>query len=255
MIESGVYPDLSEVDYFTATEWVSSSQLKRHLPEHFRPFSGSTSADFGSVFHERLSGGKTPVTVVDAATWQGAAAKKEREAILAAGGYGILAADVDTLDAMEKAVRAHSVAASLLIEGVGAWEVSVFAEIDGVPSKARFDRLLEDGTAVDVKTTKAGPGDYALTRAVLELGYDLQAAHYLEVGKAAGVPVERFLHVFVQNTAPFHVTVAELEPDFLERGRALRDLALSRFLHEGWVDPYPGASSTLSLSLPRWARL
>lgn len=254
-MKPGVHADLSHREYLDAEGWVSSSQLKSHLPEWFKPFSGSPAADIGSVLHGRFSGDETPVSVIDAATWQGKAAKEARETVTASGGYSILSGDLGAIDSMEKALRAHSGAATLLVDQPGTWEVSVFTEIDGVPSKARFDRLLDNGVAVDVKTTRSGPGAYQLTRAVLDLGYDVQRAHYEAVAAGAGVELEAFVFVFVQNVAPYAVTVVELDDAFMERGMALRDLALQRYLHPGMVDSYPGQSGPLTLNLPKWAEL
>lgn len=254
-MKPGIYTDLSHADYLATEGWVSSSQLKRHLPEFYRPFTGSPSADIGSVLHARFTGDDTPLTVVDAATWTGKAAKETRETVAAAGGYSILAGDLTAVDGMEKALRGHSEASRLLVDESGGWEISVFAEVDGVPSKCRFDRLLDDGTAIDVKTTKAGPGQYSLSRVVLDYGYELARAHYETVAAAAGIELVGFKFVFVQNVEPFHVTVVELDEAFLERGHALRDLALGRFCHPTMVDAYPGQTEPLTLELPRWAAL
>lgn len=247
--------DLSHADYLATEGYVSSSQLKRHLPEHYRPFNGSPSADIGSVLHARFTGDDTPVTVVDAATWTGKAAKETRETVVASGGYAILTADQTAIDGMFEALSAHSVARELLLAASGGWEVSVFTEVDGVPSKCRFDRLLDAGVGVDVKTTKAGPGEYQLTRTVLDYGYEIQEAHYRAVAAAAGIELERFVFVFVQNVAPFHVTVVDLDVSFLERGQVLRDLALSRYLHPQFEPAYPGEREPVTLQLPRWAEL
>lgn len=251
----GIYPDLSHPDYLATEGWVSSSQLKRHLPEFYKPFNSSPSADTGSILHARFTGDDTPVTVVDAATWTGKAAKETRETVTASGGYSILSGDLAAVDGMEKALRAHPEASGLLVDTAGVWEVSVFADVDGVPSKCRFDRLLDSGVAVDVKTTKAGPGEYALTRAVIDYGYEIQNVHYETVAAAAGIPLTAFYFVFVQNVHPHHVTVVELDEAFMERGQALRDLALQRFLHPQFTDPYPGASGRLTLTMPRWAEI
>lgn len=251
----GIFTDLSHMDYLNTEGWVSSSQLKRHLPEYYRPFNGSPSADIGSVLHSRFTGDDTPLTVVDAATWTGKAAKETRETVVASGGYAILASDLGAVDGMEKALRAHSEASGLLVDATGSWEISVFAEVDGVPSKARFDRLLDAGVGVDVKTTRSGPGSYALTRAVLDYGYEIQQTHYEAVAAGAGIDLEAFYFVFVQNVEPFHVTVVELDEAFLERGNALRDLALGRLLHPSMVPAYPGESGRLNLTMPRWAAL
>jgi hypothetical protein len=254
-MKPGIYPDLPFVDYLAETDWVSSSMLKAHLPEHFKPFNGSSSADFGSAFHARFTGDDTPIVAVDALTWQGKAAKEEQAAITASGGVPILVRDIETLDGMEAAVRAHSVAADLLVKQTGGWEVSVFAEVDGVPSKARFDRLLDSGVGVDVKMTKNQPGPHWLSKAVLEFGYEIQEGHYRAVAESAGIGLESFKFVFCQNVHPYHVTVVELDDAFRERAAVLRDLALSRHLHPQMVDAYPGQSQTLTLTLPKWAQI
>lgn len=251
----GIYTDLSHADYLATEGWVSSSQLKRHLPEHYRQFNGSPSADIGSVLHSRFTGDNTTVTVVDAATWTGKAAKETRETVVASGGYAILAGDQPAIDGMEAALRAHSVASELLVGCAGGWEVSVFADVDGVPSKCRFDRLLDDGTAVDVKTTKDGPNPHDLARAVINYGYDLQEAHYWSVAHAAGIDLRSFVFVFVQSVPPHHVTVVSLDAEFFGRGQKLRDLALQRYLHPTMVPAYPGETEPVTLSLPRWAEL
>lgn len=250
----GIHADLSFEDYLSETDWVSSSQLKRFLPEHFKPFNGSTAADLGSILHQRFTGENEPVRVVDAATWQGQKAKDEYAAAQAAGEYAILERDLSVVDGMEKALGNHREASRLLVDLPGTFETSVFAEVDGVPSKCRFDRLLT-GCGVDIKTTKSGPGNYALTRTVLDYGYDLSAAHYLGTAAAAGIELDAFTFVFVSKEPPHHVTVATLDEQFLERGRALRDLALQRFLHPSMVDAYPGESEPIELSLPGWAKI
>lgn len=250
----GVYTDLSNDDYQSQTDWVSSSMLKRLLPEHFKPFAGSASADFGSIFHQRFTAETVPIETVDAATWQGKAAKEQLAAIQGRGHYAILTGDLPLIDRMEEAVRDHKEATALLT-GFGTWETSVFAEVDGVPSRCRFDRISGSDHAVDIKTTKEQPGGKNLSKAVVNYGYDLSAAHYLETARAAGIEFADFSLVFVQNCEPFHVTVATLDDAFMERGAAMRDLALQRWLHPTMVDAYPGQRGTIELTCPGWAKL
>lgn len=246
---------MSHEAYLAEDGYLSSSRLKSFLPEFYKPFNGSSFADFGSVFHQRFAGEDVTVFQVLAATWQGKAAQKERETILAAGGLPILVGDVPLLDGMEAAVRAHSVASGLLVDAPGSWELSVFTEIDGVPCKARFDRLLEDGKIVDVKTTKVGARPYDIARSVLEFGYDVQEWWYRAVAAAAGIDVTGYRLVFVPKDPPHLVNVVELEPAFMDRAEVLVDLGLNRYLHPQMVDAYPGENATLTLSLPRWAEL
>lgn len=252
----GIYTDLSGEEYHQARDWVSTGLLKSRLPEHYKKSTAVSrdALDFGIAFHTTILGAGEPVVPVVASSWRGKEAKEDRDSIYASGGIPLLSSELPRLDAMRDAVEAHSEAYSLLYEQTGSPEVSVFAEVDGVPSKCRFDRLL-DTVGVDVKTTTAKPGAHSLTRTVIDYGYDLQAVHYLEVARAAGIELERFTFVFVGKEPPHHVTVADLDAGFLERGAALRDLALQRWLHPTMVEAYPGQTGQVELVLPRWANL
>lgn len=254
MIAAGVYDDLPEQDYLDDTDWLSSSMLKAQLPEFYRPFSGSDAADFGTAFHTRVLGNGRPIVGVNAASWQGKAAQESRTAIDGAGGIAVLEKDLPMLDAMEAATRSHAEAADLLYKQPGRSEVSVFAKVDGVPCKCRFDRLLSD-TGVDVKTTAVGPGEYALAKVVIDRGYEVSADHYLRVASAAGLDVAEFKLLFVSKIDPYYVTVVDLDTSFYERAGVLRELALERWAHPEMVEAYPGAERRLTLSAPRWARL
>jgi hypothetical protein len=254
-MKAGVYDDLPEQEYLADTEWLSSSMLKAQLPEYYRPFTGSDAADFGTAFHTRILGNGRPIVPVVAASWQGKAAQESRTAIDGDGGIAVLDKDLPMLDAMEAATRSHAEAADLLFKQEGRSEVSVFAEVDGIPCKCRFDRLL-DGTGVDVKTTAVGPGEYTLAKVVIDRGYDVSADHYLRVASAAGLDVSEFKLVFVSKIAPDHyVTVVDLDTSFYDRAAVLRELALERYQHPEMVDQYVGQSERLTLTLPRWATL
>ncbi len=258
MIEAGIYTDLSHAQYLADTDYVTASMLKRLLPEHYRPFTESPSANIGSVLHQRFTGEDVPVRVVDASTWVGKAAKDAYDAAEAAGEYAILTKDLTIVDGMEKALRDHREASRLLVDLPGTFETTVCADVDGVPSKCRFDKLADDNgqrIGVDIKTTKEPPNPADLAKAVIRLGYDLSTVHYTQVAEHAGIPLDGFVFVFVCNTAPFQVTVATLENEFMERGKALHELAVERHQFPDLVDAYPGQTNPVELVLPRWARL
>lgn len=252
----GVYTDLSGEEYHQARDWVSTGLLKSRLPEHYKKSStvSRDALDFGIAFHTTILGVGEPVVPVVASSWRGKDAQTDRDTVYASGGIPLLASELPRLDAMRDAVEAHTEAYSLLFGQTGSPEVSVFAEVDGVPSKCRFDRLL-DGVGVDVKTTTAKPSQHELTRAVISYGYDLQAVHYMAVAAAAGIELDTFAFVMVGKDEPHHVTVCYLDEAFMARGAVLRDLALQRWLHSGMVDAYPGQTGPLTLNLPRWAAL
>lgn len=256
----GIYTDLSNLAYHGQTDWVSSTMLKRLLPEYYGPEpTNRKSLWFGSAFHSRVLGGPSePWSVHDFPTWDSKAAKEAALAAESAGEVPVLARDVDFIDAMADALENHSEASNLIYGTDGQSEVSVFAEVDSVPMRARFDRFTETHEGrigVDVKTTTEKPNPHDLARAIIKYGYDLSADHYRMVGEAAGIELDEFYLIFVCKEPPHHVTVANLHADFWNRGAVLRDLALERYLHPEFTDSYPGERERLTLTMPKWAEI
>lgn len=251
----GIYDNLSNSDYHGETDWVSSSMLKHHLPEHYKRGGSQDALDFGTAFHTTVFGVGDPIRPIPWLTWQGKAAQEERAAAYEAGEVPILEKDLPRLAAMADAVKAHPLASELVFNEPGRPELSVFADVDGVPSRCRFDKLLDVGHGIDLKTTAAMPSEYALVRAIIDYGYDVSADHYLRVASAAGLDVDQFSLVFCSKEPPHYVTVVELDQSFYERAAVLRDLAVERILHSEMVPAYPGANERLTVSLPRWAAL
>lgn len=99
-------------------------------------------------------------------------------------------------------------------------ELAAIAEIDGAMCRAMVDNAPEDPgePLYDFKTTTDASPD-AVTRAVMNYGYDVQAAHYLEVWKAATGEDRRFRFIFQEKAAPYEVAVVELHPDSLAMAR------------------------------------
>lgn len=258
--------DLSNEDYHAETEHLSSTQLKKALPEHYRDGDLNTAAlDFGTLVHSVVLEPETldRYTVLDAAKIgvksdgtpaqnpTMTAAWKRAVAEAAEAGLTVVAqADWDKAHRMAEAVKAHPEASELLY-GEGQSEVSAFAtDENGVKVKARFDRLTP-GAIVDLKTTSARAGADSLRKVVVNYLYDLSAVHYLEVARLCGLDAETFWFVFVSKGDEPLVTVANLSDAFLERGRDLRQLALERI--NGDAEPYEGATGRLTLHPPGWA--
>lgn len=268
-IEPGIHLDLSNADYHADTEWLSSTRLKRHLPEFYDEGAMSQAAlDFGTLVHsivlepdnldhyitadaEKI-GVKADGTPAQNPTMTGAWKRFVSDAE-ADGKIIVAQSDWDRAHAMRDALKSHGEAASLLF-GDGESEVSAFAvDSEGVQHKARFDRL-NPGCAVDLKTTGAKAGADSLTKTVVNFLYDLSAAHYLDVADLLDLDARTFTWVFVTKTEPYRVTVADASPEFIERGRALRDRALARLLDPD-IDPYEGAVGRLTLTPPPWAHI
>lgn len=130
--------------------------------------------------------------------------------------------EVARVDAMAEAVLTHDVARHYL-EVAAHREVSVFAEVDGVPSRARFDALSDETRngiyAVDLKTTDdATPNGFTYT--VKKHGYDVQEGHYRDVYQASEErPIDTFVLIAVEKSAPFEVGVFMLPDMWVAMGR------------------------------------
>lgn len=253
-IGPGVHLDLSNEAYHGDREYLSSSYLKTLLPEHYTPFTGDGSAlDVGTAFHTLALGTDEEFAVVDAATWRGKAAEEKRAEARAAGKVPLLVSELAMVESMVASLRLHDDAMTLLKQDRARAEASCFAtDPEGVRVKARFDLLAP--VAVDLKSTSANPlSEYDLTKAIVNYGYELSAAHYLEVADLLDLGVEEFALVFVGKRAPHRVRVVTFSDDFLARGRALVALAKHRHAHPESVGPHPGAAGFITLNPPRWA--
>lgn len=269
-LEPGIH-QMSNADYHGETDHLSSSVLKGFLPEHYKQGGSQDALDFGTLFHTVVlePDDLDEYVVLDAHAIAGSNPKtgkpydspqmtaKFKAAALAAAEDGRIVVTQDQWDQahrMAEAVKAHALANELIHEGAGTYEESVFAVTDaGVRHKARFDRRIP-GRIIDLKSTNAKPSDYALTRAAMDYGYDLSAAHYLAVAELAGLDAEDFTLVFVTKDEPHHVMVCDLSEAFLDRGRVLRDLAVERATNPD-APRYFGASEALTLHPPGYANL
>jgi hypothetical protein len=265
-ITPGIHTMTSD-EYHSHTDWLSSTQLKRALPEHYRESMSQDALDFGRLFHsltlEPETIGDYYITADPAAigvkkdgtpasnptatdAWKAFVAE-----VADSGKTLVPQGEWELAHRMRDAVAAHTIARELLFDGEGAYEQSVFAvDENGLKHKARFDRRIP-GAGIDLKSTSASPGLRSLTKAVINYGYDVSAEHYRIVADLQRLDVAAFAFVFVSKD-PIRVTVCELDEGFRERGRYLRAAAIERLTNPA-ADAYPGASGQLTLLCPEWA--
>lgn len=161
-------------------------------------------ANVGVLVHALVLNQPHPFTVKDwdARTKDG---KARAEEVAASGLVGLSQSDFDLAQGMAEGVRRHPTVAAIL-EKPGSAECSVFAEVDGVACKARFDWLPDDPAlpALDLKTAmSAHPRQFVKNAAKFE--YAVQRAHYLDVLEAVEGRRREFLIVAVDKRAP-HLT-------------------------------------------------
>ena len=146
-------------------------------------------------------------------------------------------------------------------------EVVVLAEIDGIPCRAMVDNAPPDPKKplYDFKTCEDASVNACL-RSVMNYGYDVQAAHYLECWKAATGEDRLFRFVFQEKSAPHEICVIELGSDSLMMAKkktarareiwrncvrsgywpgypdGVQRIELSEFYHEKWLEAESAAA-------------
>ncbi|MGW6395439.1 PD-(D/E)XK nuclease-like domain-containing protein [Streptomyces sp. NPDC055103] len=269
-IEPGLYPDLPAEAYHADRGSLSSTGARRILaaPALFRyeqdhPQPRRAVFDFGTAAHRVVLGDGPELVAIEADDWRTKAAREERDAVAAAGGLALLAADYDRVHDMADVIRRHPIASALFAPGSGRPEVSGFwrDELTGVMRRVRFDWLPHPrgGRLIvpDYKTT-ADASPEAIARSVDSYGYHQQAAWYLDGVRALGLGDEQaaFLLVFQEKTAPYLITVVELDVEAMAIGAGRNRRALQVYAECVASGRWPGYvtdSQPLYLSLPPWA--
>jgi len=275
--EPGVYNNMPESIYHADPVQAGSlsvSGAKRLLPpscpaiykwerDNGRP--GKAAFDFGHAAHAAVLGvgGQTVVvqktakdkSVVDADDYLTKSAQEHRDAIRAEGKVPVLASEQAVIRDMVAAVRAHPIASQLLDPDKGKAEQSAFWLDDehGIWRRGRFD-WLAGRVIVDYKTCQsADPASIA--KAVANYGYAMQDQWYRDAARAvAGIENPEFVFVFQQKTAPYLVTVAQLDLTAQARGRELNQRAIRTYVECMATDTWPGYVDDVALiSLPKWA--
>lgn len=264
-IAPGLHEDLDELAYH-ADPALSASGAKRLLPpgcpalfKHDRDNGGRPNKrafDVGHAAHAAVLGVGLELVVVDADNWMTKAAKETRDTAYAEGKCPILAKEKAAVDAMALEIRRHPIASALLDPERGRPEVSVFwhDEQRGIDRRARFDWLPNgDGGLLvvpDYKTT-ASAEPRAFTKSVFNFGYDIQAVFYMDAIRAAGLADDvEFRFIAQETTAPYLITIHELDFASLALGRARVDEACSVFRECTETGIWPGYSDGIELIGP-----
>lgn len=265
---SGLVPGVPETTYH-ADPALSQSQAKVLLdcPARYRwqldnPREDTAYFDIGHQAHAKVLGIGAPLLVVDLADKRSKAWKEAETAAREAGATPLLRKDADAVDRMAEAVLAHPTARAILErEGdseLSAWWQDVADDGYAVNCRARFDRvtttLSEQPALVDLKTTarSAAPGTFA--KAVVDYGYDLQAAWYTHGFEVITGQPASFTLIAVEKDAPHLVAVHTLDDYFLERGERLRREAINTYAACAAADEWPAHGTEIHvLTPPRWA--
>jgi hypothetical protein len=265
--ESRVERGLSALDYHSRSGVLSSSGARLLLPpscpalfryrmEHPQY---SDEFDLGHAAHKLVLGDGPEIVRLDFDDRRTSAAKKAIAEARAAGQVPLLADDFARVHEMAAAIRMHPIAGPLFDPGSeGDTELSLFwpDRSTGVPCRARPDRttFAADGRLVitDYKTTvSAAPA--AIERSIASYGYHCQADWYLDGARAALGEKGVFLLVFQEKTAPYLVTVVEIEAQALEIAQERNRRARRIFAECRESGIWPGYVDDIAyLGVPAW---
>jgi hypothetical protein len=254
--EPGIYDGISSKDYHAHPALGSTSlkTLATRTPAHYqwdqKHPKHSDAFTIGTAAHSLiLEDDTTGIVVVAADNWLTRSAKEQKGEALAAGKQPLLVKEMAQVVGMRDAVMTHP-AARELFTGHRA-EASVFWDENGLPLKCRPD-AWQPTRLVDLKSTiNADPREFGKT--AYNFGYHQSAAHYIDgVQKVTGETLP-FTFVLVEKTAPYLVSVVELDPEAIEMGRALNDRAKRIYQECKESGDWPGYHNTEPISLPMWA--
>lgn len=161
--------------------------------------------------------------------------------------------DVDRVDAVTKAVRAHNIAGRLLETGVRemvvTWEEKM-AQL--IKCKARID--LVNGKQVDIKTSH-DPEERAFKRAVISMAYPEQMAFYRRGLRANRQHLEPgAVLIACESAPPYDVVVYQLDEETLDAADVNVGQLLNRWLTCLRNETWPGIAEDriVPIEMPDW---
>lgn len=257
-IEPGIIDGLPNAEYHGAKEWLGSTSLKTlafKTPAHYKHESThqvfKDEFNIGTAAHSLiLEGDTTNIVVLDFPNYLTKASKEAKAAAIADNKQPLLVKEWAQVQGMRDSVMAHAVAGPLFTGHVA--ERSFFWEEDGMRFKCRPD-ALHDGLIVDLKTTvDANPSDFGKT--AFNYGYFMSAAHYQNGIQAVnGGDKLPFVFVNVEKTAPYLVSVTELDEDAIDFGNQMIERATRIYKECTESGNWPGYPTKTMSRLPDWA--
>lgn len=226
--------------------------------EQDNPPAPTADMNLGSAAHKVVLGAGADLVLIDAENYRTKAAKEQRDKARADGKIPVLPREHAVVTAMAKKLREHPTAAALLGRREGKPEQALFwqdrdiwrrALVDFLPAPKPGRMLL-----ADYKTcTKAN--QESIARDVYEYGYHQQAAWYCDAVRALGLAEDAvMLLVFQEKTAPYLVTVAELDVVAMDIGAARNRQAIDIYRQCMESGRWPGyATDVIRIPLPAWA--
>lgn len=219
-LSTGIHPNFPE-DQYHALPYVSSSFLKKFKSNPaaaLLPVNQTDAMVLGSASHAySLEGEKAffekfiVAPKLDKRTKDG---KAQWELIQQqAATKTVLSQDqFDVVLGLDKSLKSHPMAKTLLRTGNEEMTIIWDDEETGLRCKARIDFSPGKNCLVDYKTCASVD---KFTSQIVNLNYDIQAAHYTEGAQAAEIGNDAFLFVAAETSEPYPVRCGFIHPDWL----------------------------------------
>lgn len=259
----GLIAGITDTQYHADRTQLSSTGARKLLscPARFKweqdnPPAPKRAWDFGKLAHRLVLGEGSPIQVIDADNWLTKAAKEQRDEAYASGAVPVLRSEHDAACQMRDSVMAHPAAGGIFAEGTAELSGYWRDEPTDVGLRFRPDWMTTVGGVpwcVDLKTTvSANPDDFA--RSIAKFGYHAQAAWYLR-GLKEGYGIDaRFIFVAVEKSAPYPVSVIELDYEAIVEGERMNRAAIDLYAQCVKTDTWPAYDDGITLiNLPAWA--
>ena len=144
--------------------------------------------------------------------------------------------------------------AKLIYDIKGQTELSYFwDDLGTIKGKCRPDWISDDGeTVVDVKTTTdASPRGFQ--KSISTWGYHLQLGWYIRGLRKLGLPVEQFIFIAIEKTAPFCVGVYRADRDMINFAMKELDQLMPEIQTAMVSNEFPDYTPEItSIGLPPW---
>lgn len=271
----GLYPDITDEQYHqdpVVGGSLSSTGARRLLPPScpakFRYLADhpekarSNTLDFGRAAHAEMLGTGPELVRLNHDDLRTNAAKAEVAEAEARGAIALKPVEYDQITEMRLALEAHPFAAKLLARDSGKPEQTLVWDDHrtGTMRRARLDWLPNTLSSrcrlllPDYKTVRSAEPT-AIEKSILDYGYHMQGDWYRDGVMSLGIADEvAFLLVCQEKTAPYVVTVVQIEPDTLLAGHVLNEFAIETYLKCVNTGHWPGyEEKVVPVRLPAWA--
>lgn len=253
----GIYEGISNADYHSDNEWLSSSQIKvaNASAYDYKFFvldkkgtrKDTASKSFGSATHKLILEADTffdEYAVIDTSAMDlRRKADKEKMEAFKASNEGKLILTKEEFDKVQQcrdSVYSHPDARRLL-ELPGVSEASLYVELEHVlpggeivlfKVRVRPDRLAYGHAILDLKTSKSAAKDSFEKDAFAPWGYqyDLSAALYTRAWEKHSGEKLPFIFIVVKNDEPWSCAVYKMKDESMKKGEAKLNRALNTII-------------------------